>query len=227
MVLSDHGFCAFRRGVNLNSWLHAEGFLSLRPEAKPGDYFHGVDWSATRAYSFGLSGIYLNLRGRESQGIVPREQTKELVREIAERLAAWVDAQTGERIVRRAIAASEAYRGPYSGNGPDIIVGYQRGYRASWEGAVGRAGGPALHDNTRLWSGDHCVDPELVPGIFFANRKLDSERLSILDVAPTILRIFGLTPPAYMDGQAKRVSNDTPTSNPTKSTFGMPSEATR
>lgn len=206
MVMSDHGFCSFRRGVNLNAWLRAEGYLSVVPETAAGEYFKEVDWSKTRAYAFGLSGIYLNLRGRESKGIVPPEHAAALVREIAEKLSAWIDPQDGARIVRRAYVASENYRGPYSGNGPDIIVGYERGYRVSWDCAVGRATGPALHDNTRLWSGDHCVDPELVPGTFFVNRKLDCDGLSMLDIAPTILRIFGLPAPSYMDGQARTLT---------------------
>ena len=134
---------------------------------------------------------------------MPPEQAAALVREIADKLSAWTDSQDGARIVRRAYVASENYHGPYAGNGPDIIVGYERGYRASWEGAVGRATGPALHDNTRLWSGDHCVDPELVPGAFFVNRKLDCDGLSMLDIAPTILRIFGLSAPSYMDGEVR------------------------
>lgn len=206
IVMSDHGFCAFRRGVNLNAWLRTEGFLSVVPETAAGEYFKEVDWSKTRAYSFGLSGIYLNLRGREAQGIVPSEDAAALVREIADKLSSWTDPQDGVRIVSRAYVASENYRGPYAGNGPDLIVGYERGYRASWEGAVGRATGPALHDNTRLWSGDHCVDPELVPGTFFVNHKLDGDGLSMLDVAPTILGVFGLPTPSYMDGKARMLT---------------------
>jgi predicted AlkP superfamily phosphohydrolase/phosphomutase len=206
VVMSDHGFCSFKRGVNLNAWLLREGYLSVLPQTKPGDYFAEVDWSATRAYAFGLSGIYLNLRGREGKGIVPPDQSAALVREIAARLEAWNDPGDGARIVRRAHVASEAYRGPYAGNGPDIIVGYERGYRASWDGAVGRTAGPEVHDNTRFWSGDHCVDPDLVPGVFFVNRQLDCDGLSMLDVGPTILRTFGVSVPAYMDGKARTLT---------------------
>lgn len=211
IVLSDHGFCEFRRGVNLNAWLRSEGYLVTLPDAQPGDYLADVDWSQTRAYSFGLSGIYLNLEGRESQGIVKPEAAGSLRLEIAAKLQAWRDSQDDSRIVRKAYDAQSAYRGPYSGNGPDVIVGYERGYRASWDCAVGRTQGPALHDNTRLWSGDHCVDPELVPGVFFSNRRFASERterLSILDLAPTVLGLFGIAPPAYMDGDAKTLEPD-------------------
>ena len=74
-VLSDHGFCAFRRAVNLNSWLHQNGYLALTGRrTESGRYFEGVDWSRTRAYCLGLSGLYINMRGREAEGIVARRR---------------------------------------------------------------------------------------------------------------------------------------------------------
>ncbi len=205
MVLSDHGFCSFRRGVNLNAWLIAEGYLTRRSDAAAGDYLSEVDWSQTRAYAFGLSGIYLNLQGRESQGIVSPADAAGLRQEIARKLEAVTDPQDGQRIASRVYDAHVAYQGPYKANGPDLIVGYARGYRASWDCAVGRCEGPLVVDNTRFWSGDHCVDPELVPGIFLSNRVFDTGRMSILDLAPTILRLFGITAPGYMDGTAREV----------------------
>ena len=94
------------------------------------------------------------------------------------------------------------------GNGPDLIIGYNRGYRASWEGAVGRVTDEVFIDNTKAWSGDHCIDPRLVPGVFFCNRKVTADGdLSIVDVAPTALRLFGLTPPAHMDGRPWAVAS--------------------
>jgi predicted AlkP superfamily phosphohydrolase/phosphomutase len=200
MVLSDHGFCAFRRGVNLNVWLRENGYLVPREGCEPGDYLAGVDWSQTRAYAFGLSGIYLNLAGRESQGIVPRTEAAALRAEIAGNLAGLHDVD-GRRAIKAVHDGHTAYRGPYVSNGPDLIVGYERGYRASWSNAVGRIDGPLIHDNTRYWSGDHCVDPELVPGVFFANRRLPAGAIaSIVDLAPTILQLFGVPIPGYMDG---------------------------
>ena len=73
-MLSDHGFCSFRRGVNLNSWLRENGYLALRGE--------DIDWSRTRAYTFGLGGFYLNLRGREASGIVAPEDADALKAEL-------------------------------------------------------------------------------------------------------------------------------------------------
>ncbi|MBS0204811.1 MAG: alkaline phosphatase family protein [Planctomycetes bacterium] len=205
MVLSDHGFCSFRRGANLNAWLIAEGYLTRRTDVAAGDYLSDVDWTQTRAYAFGLSGIYLNLQGRESRGIVPPEDAARLRQEIAGKLQMWRDPQDGGRVVSRAYDAHTSYSGPYKSNGPDVIVGYERGYRAAWDCAVGRTDGAALQDNTRLWSGDHCVDPDLVPGVFLSNRVFSAGAMSIMDLAPTILCLFGIKPPEYMDGIAREL----------------------
>ncbi|MEI6971343.1 MAG: alkaline phosphatase family protein [bacterium] len=203
-VLSDHGFADFRRAVSLNAWLEQEGYLVRKAGAAGAAYLADVDWTKTRAYSFGLSGIYLNLRGREGHGIVPSEgEAGDLKREIATRLADLKDPEGNQPAIHKVYDSSQAYSGPYAGEGPDLIVGYEAGYRASWETAKGALGGPVFSDNTRRWSGDHCIDRDLVPGVLFSNRKLDLHGLrpSILDLAPTILSIFGISPPAYMDGK--------------------------
>ena len=71
----------------------------------------------------------------------------------------------------------------------------------SWDCATGVVAGPVFEDNVKAWSGDHCVDPRLVPGVFFCNRKIDRESPSLVDIAPTVLRLFGLEPPPHMDGE--------------------------
>ncbi len=95
---------------------------------------------------------------------------------------------------------SSLYQGPYLTNGPDLLIGYNAGYRASWDGATGVVGAPVFEDNEKAWSGDHCVDPRLVPGVFFCNRSIDREDPALIDIAPTALWLFGIEPPAYMDG---------------------------
>lgn len=201
-VLSDHGFCDFSRGVNLNVWLRQNGYLAVTESAETGDYFTGVDWSRTRAYSFGLTGIYINQAGRESNGIVPGSEAAALRREIVQKLSGLQDLQRERQAVFKVYDGHQEYSGPYVSNGPDVIVGYQKGYRASWENAVGRVDGQLFCDNDRLWSGDHCVDPTLVPGVLLMNRRLPKEVApSILDFAPTILKLFGIPLPAYLDGQ--------------------------
>ncbi len=214
MVISDHGFCDFRRGVNLNVWLKEHGYLTLLKDVQPGEYLSGVDWSKTRAYAFGLSGIYINQQGRESQGIVPREAAAALRTEIVHKLTGLRDEELNSNAIHKVYDSHIAYSGPYKGDGPDLVVGYEKGYRASWDNAVGRTDGPQFHDNTRYWSGDHCVDPQLVPGVFFSNCKWDSDDPSIMDLAPTILKLFGVKSPAYMDGKAMSRSTNTSSKEP-------------
>lgn len=202
IVLSDHGFCDFSRGVNLNVWLQENGFLTLDENAEPGDYLAGVDWSKTKAYAFGLSGIYINQQGRESKGIVPASEAAAVKAAIIEKLSQLQDRDHQRPAIRRVYDTAREYSGPYANSGPDLVVGYHRGYRASWETAVGRTDGPVITDNPKPWSGDHCVDPQLVPGILFTNKTLLTENPAIVDLAPTVLGLFGIPAPAYMDGKA-------------------------
>jgi predicted AlkP superfamily phosphohydrolase/phosphomutase len=201
IILSDHGFKAFRRGVNLNSWLMKEGYLHLKNGSESGDWFDGVDWSRTKAYALGLGGVYVNLKGRESQGIVDPEDLSNLVMEIRDLLGGLVDDATGEIAIKSVYDSREVYSGPYVVEGPDLIIGYNAGYRASWDGVTGKVTDEVFSDNTRAWSGDHCIDPECVPAVLISNRKIASDKPSIQDLAPSILRLFGVIPPAYMDGK--------------------------
>jgi predicted AlkP superfamily phosphohydrolase/phosphomutase len=200
-VLSDHGFCAFRRGVNLNAWLRHEGYLTLLDGAtESGDYFEGIDWARTRAYTFGLSGLYLNLRGREAQGCVEPDEAAALRAELVAKLTGLRD---GEAVaIQAAYPATEIYSGPYLGAAPDLVIGYAEGYRASWGAAVGRTTTAVFEDNGKAWCGDHCVDPDLVPGVLFSNLKLTADDPGIEDMAATALGLFGVAVPAWMEGRS-------------------------
>jgi predicted AlkP superfamily phosphohydrolase/phosphomutase len=204
IVLSDHGFTHFKRGVNLNSWLYENGYLYFKDGVPAkGDWFHGVDWSRTRAYSLGLAGIYLNRAGREAQGIVTAGgESRKLKQELIERLGVLTDPLTGERAIHRIVDAEQYYSGPYKGEAPDLLVGYRTGYRSSWACATGRADSPVFEDNARPWNGDHSVDPTLVPGILFINRSIQNQQPSLMDIGPTVLKLFGIQPPAYMRGKS-------------------------
>ncbi|UCF69572.1 MAG: alkaline phosphatase family protein [Acidobacteriota bacterium] len=203
MVISDHGFTSFRRGVNLNSWLHRHGYLALKDGTDgSAEWLRDVDWSRTKAYALGLTGMFFNLAGREASGIVqPGEEAAALKQEIIAKLHGIVDEETGEIGINEVFDTHRLYQGPYIGNAPDLLIGYNAGYRTSWDCASGVVAGPVFEDNVKAWSGDHCVDPRIVPGVIFCSHDLDAEDPALIDIAPTALQLFGLSPPAYMDGK--------------------------
>ena len=200
-VLSDHGFKSFQRGINLNAWLLQEGYLAINAGNNGQSYLRSIDWSRTRAYSFGLAGIYINLKGRESQGIVDRQEAKALRKEIAEKITGLLDEERGTIAVQQGYPREQVYHGPYIDAAPDIVVGYNPGYRSSWGAAVGKVSGPVFEDNTKAWSGDHCVDPPQIPGVVFCNHGFETDSPGIEDMAPTAMSLFGYNAPAYMDGK--------------------------
>ena len=203
MVISDHGFSAFRRGVNLNAWLRREGYLTLRDGADgTSEWLREVDWSKTKAYCLGLTGMFLNVRGREGSGIVhPGAEADALKAELAGKLTGLIDPDRHAMGIREAFDPAKLYSGPYLENGPDLLIGYNAGYRVSWGCAKGIVAGEIFEDNTKAWSGDHCIDPRLVPGVLFCNRRVEADDPALIDIAPTALTLFGVQPPGYMDGR--------------------------
>jgi predicted AlkP superfamily phosphohydrolase/phosphomutase len=204
-VLSDHGFQTFRRGVNLNSWLHQNGYLALKEgHDTSGEWFKGVDWSRTRAFALGLGGIFLNMQGREAHGIVNPDEAQNLADEIAARLSGLRDSDLDAVAIREVYPSHKLFKGPYADDAPDLIVGYAAGWRASWDGVRGIINDVVFDDNTKAWSGDHCIDPELVPGVLICNQRLGTagQPMRISDLAPTILNLFGVPAPRYMDGRS-------------------------
>jgi len=208
LIVSDHGFKSFARCVNLNAWLHQNGYLALKSEkTESGDWFEDVDWSQTRAYTMGLNGLYLNLKGREREGTVqPGDVANVLKEELRTKLNGLVDPASGRIGITGVFDCDAIYAGPYVDNAPDLIVGYGEGFRASWDSVMGKVTSQIFEDNLKAWSGDHCVDPRLVPGVLFSNRKIAEEKPGIVDVAPTILKLFGLPLPAHFDGKPLTLS---------------------
>ncbi len=211
LVVSDHGFKSFARCFNLNAWLHQNGYLALKPgKSESGDWFEDVDWSRTRAYTMGLNGLYLNLVGRERQGIVHAgEEAQALKEELVSKLNGLVDPESEQISITGAFDSDTAYAGPYVDNAPDLIIGYGEGFRASWDSVMGKVTSRVFEDNLKAWSGDHCIDPRLVPGVLFSNHKIADEKPAIVDVAPTILKLFGLGLPVHFDGKPWTVATKT------------------
>ena len=211
IVLSDHGFGTFRRAFDTNTWLLQNGLLALKKNHRPGENpdngFANVDWSKTSAYAVGLGGIYLNLKGRESAGILEEGTETDRVRHaIQAGLADFPDQQTQRSAIRNVSRREELYTGAFVGNSPDLLVNFHRGFRVSWQSAVGGFAHSLLEDNLHRWSGDHIVDPESVPGILFMNR-VPAQRQGqgparIIDLSPTILTYLDVTVPGCMDGKS-------------------------
>lgn len=209
LVMSDHGCKSFRRAFHINRWLAKHGYLSLRPDWQPtaddadGLYLQGVDLTRTQVYAMGLVGIYLNLRGRERDGIVYLgEESAALKKEIAQKLLDLRDPRDDQPVLRRVLDRDEIYRGPHVPDAPDLILAYHAGYRASWQTALGGTPAAVLEDNLLAWSGDHCIDPTLVPGILLSTRALREGAHHIMDIAPSVQRFFGLTPSEAIEGHS-------------------------
>jgi len=199
-VMSDHGFKTFKRGLNLNTWLVQNGYMTLKEGAGPGEFLESVDWEKTRAYSIGLGGVFINIKGRERKGTVPVEDVQALKDEISERIKGLRDVD-GSVAMRRMIDVQATMKGPYRTDGPELIPGFEEGYRVSWDSAKGTVADELFEDNVKSWSGDHCMDPEIVPGVLFMNRKIADESPRLMDLGPTVLDLFGVQIPNHMIGK--------------------------
>ena len=196
--MSDHGFANFKRQFNLNTWLREN---SYDQPADSTSILSDVDWSTTKAYGLGINGLYLNLIGRERDGIVePGQQREELIKELIAKLEAVRDIN-GRRVIRKVHSMDKAYFGPATALAPDLIIGYSRDYRASWDTCLGGMPKEVLLDNDAAWSADHCADVSEVPGVIFSNRPIAASAPSLVDVAPSILTEFGLKVPPSMVGK--------------------------
>jgi len=204
-VVSDHGIGTFRRAVHVNRWLIQNGYLHLRGAdgEEAGVLFDRVDWSRTRAYALGFTSIYLNVKGREAEGIVqPGDEQRRLCAEIAARLKELKDPSNGAAVVRGVYPSAEAYSGPMTPAAPDLILGTNLGYRASWQTALGGAPTSLIEDNTDAWTGDHLFDPAVVPGVIASNQRLGDISPRGVDVAPTVLACTGAARPPHVTGRS-------------------------
>jgi predicted AlkP superfamily phosphohydrolase/phosphomutase len=203
-VFSDHGFTTYHRSFHLNSWLKDHGYLSLIDETKRGEteFFQNVDWTRTQAYALGFNGLYLNRKGREAMGKVRSAEALALEAEIASKLENLEDPETGNRTVVKAYRSKESYSGPSQRKGPDIIVGYNQGYRASWQTALGKIPNTWYETNDKKWSGDHCMASHILPGTLLTNQKVCRPAdVSLCDLTATLLAAFGIPTPDDMDGK--------------------------
>ncbi len=214
LVLSDHGFASWRRSVNYNSWLVQQGFLVLKGDAQrkslealfsKGQFWEAVDWSRSRAYSMGFGDVYVNLKGRESGGIVePGEAYEAVRREIAQKALDLTDPKTGERAVSRVFRREDIYRRYNPRLIPDLIISNRPGYRVSWQSTLGVPTESIFEDNRDVWSGDHCsLDPDLVRGVFFSSRPFAVSRVpGIADITASVRKLIGAAEPPDAAGKS-------------------------
>jgi predicted AlkP superfamily phosphohydrolase/phosphomutase len=204
MIVSDHGFARFDRAVHINTFLMHNGFLALDDPKNVGDddLFVHVDWGRTVAYAVGLNGVYLNLEGREDGGIVPPVDRQMILDKIAARLKEFKDPANGENVVDTVYFSETAFQGKNLKYAPDILVGFRRGYRASWQTALGAVPKDTVEDNTQAWIGDHCMASHLVPGVILSNRKIAAAKPGLVDIPTTILGEFGISNSPGMIGRS-------------------------
>jgi predicted AlkP superfamily phosphohydrolase/phosphomutase len=195
MVMSDHGFASFNRAVNLNTWLNQQGFLALKTPLSPSATLDDIDWPHSKAYALGLNALYVNLAGRERFGVVHSGPARDaLIQQAREQLLALRDPVNGAAVVEAVT--------PTNASSPDLIVGYSRGYRASWQTGIGGFGKEVLEDNDDPWIADHCINAVDVPGVLFTTRKVRLPDPALKDLPVSLLALFGLPAGTAMTGRS-------------------------
>jgi predicted AlkP superfamily phosphohydrolase/phosphomutase len=212
VIVSDHGFHSFRQSVNLNTWLVQEGFMAIQGQ-QPGEktlqdlfgggtFWENVDWSRTKAYAMGLGQMYVNLQGREGHGIVAPADSDAVQNALVARLLTMADPKTGARIVDAVYKRDDVYKGPFIQNASELQVGLAEGYRVSWQSTLGGSPPGLVYPNMKKWSGDHgSYDYKQTSGTLISNRAIAGNSVDIMDIAPTVLKYFGVPIPSDIDGK--------------------------
>jgi predicted AlkP superfamily phosphohydrolase/phosphomutase len=203
LVVSDHGAKAMQGAICVNEWLQQQGYLKLKeqPARRVPLAPQMVDWPHTRAWGEGgyYGRIFLNVAGREPQGCIPPgayERVREEVKAGLEALGDERQATIGTRVFR----PEEVYR-EVNNIAPDLIVYFGD---LDWRSA-GSVGMGAVHqreNDTGPDDANHLPDGVLAwdPGPGWSPRR--AERYRIYDVAPSILKWFGVAVPADMIGES-------------------------
>ena len=204
LICSDHGFAQFGRQFHLNTWLRDNGWLTVKPgaEKKPETSIFDIDWSRTAAYGIGFNALYLNLKGREGEGIVEPDKAGEMTAKLKRELHSVVDGETGKKPIAKVYDRDEMYTGGKVGEMAELLVGYTPGYRNSSTSFMGATGGEIINLNPWAWSGDHSMARDLVPGTLFSSRRVNAKSPNIIDLPVTILDWFGIERPSQMEGSS-------------------------
>ncbi|HEY63158.1 MAG TPA: phosphodiesterase [Caldilineae bacterium] len=208
LVISDHGAQRMEGGFCINEWLIREGYLTLkeRPVGMVPLERCEVDWAHTKAWGVGgyYGRIFLNVQGREPQGIIPPERYEEERDVLKARLEATTD-HLGRPLGTVALKPEEVYREVHN-IPPDLLVYFGN---LRWR-AVGSVGIGAIHtfeNDTGPDEANHTLEGIFIwwdPQERFGGRELSG--LHIEDIAPTMLSIMGVEPPPTMEGQVIHVA---------------------
>jgi predicted AlkP superfamily phosphohydrolase/phosphomutase len=205
LILSDHGFHNYRRGLHVNQWLRQQGLLTLKngADSSSREFLLEADWTKTKAYAVGTGQVYLNIAGRERDGIVQRGEVPALVKQIQDGLVALRDKERKDAVVvSHVYVGSEVFTGTRSSDAPDMQIAFAENYRTSWETILGGVPKALFADNDKKWSGDHAAsDVTETSGILIANRPLPRADASIVDLAPTAHAFFGKSVPSQYAGK--------------------------
>ena len=203
VVYSDYSVQRLDGRININEWLIQEGYMTLSeypPEPTPLINCR-VDWSKTRAWGTGSMGqMYINLKGREPQGIVEPDDYDGLITELAGKISALAD-EHGNRLNTQVFRRDDIHFGPYAKYGPDIFISFDE-YRwgVSENAGYGKeklysyATGNRRDDAAHGLYGYFCLAGPDIP------QKGEISRVSLLNIAPTVLDLMGMDIPYEMEG---------------------------
>jgi predicted AlkP superfamily phosphohydrolase/phosphomutase len=204
MIMSDHGFAPFYKKFNINTWLYQNGFLEIRDPRILGELpaHSNTNWRKTRAYAMGINSIYINLRGRESRGIVSQKDYDKVLDELEEKLLAVRDPETGDPVVKTLYRTRDIFHGDALADAPDAVVGYYAKYRCNDQSALGQLSEEVFTVNMSKWSGDHCMEHTEVPGVLLVNRPIVIDDPDLRDLPVSILALYGIEKPEVMTGRS-------------------------
>ena len=202
LVVSDHGAKGMKGAFCINQWLIREGYLTTKGKPERGARLEEsqIDWSKTKAWGWGgyYARIFVNVEGREPQGIVPPEDYEKTLDELTEKLK-QIHGPNGEKFDNRIYRPEEIYD-ELNGDSPDLIVYLDN---LSWRSA-GTIGYDTLYLSENDTGPDDAVHSEYGVFILYDPKRetgTELQNLSIFDVAPTVLSILDVPVPEEMKGK--------------------------
>jgi predicted AlkP superfamily phosphohydrolase/phosphomutase len=202
LVVSDHGAKRMDGAIAINEWLWQNGWLALKET--PGKLtkfdISMVDWSRTRAWSTGgyYGRIFLNVEGREAQGIIARQDYDAVRDDLATSIAAIPD-DKGQAL-KTEVFKPEAIYQQVKGAAPDLMV-YFGDLHWRCVGSVGYGRHTTFENDTGPDDANHAQEGMFI--LYQPNKqgRGHSEAYQLMDVAPTVLSLMGVAIPKAMQGK--------------------------